>query len=115
MSIKLIVLGAIIFMSANLKAQNNSPDNQAVQLAHKIAKKIKDSLDLSAQQRQQIYQVNMNLHDQKQTVWQNSPQDSLQVRVQRIEKTRDMLYMPILGTEKYQLYLQKKKTLVGNN
>ena len=114
MRIKLLLFIPVIFFSIGIRAQNGD-NNHAIQLAHRIAKKMKDTLDLSAQQRQQIYQANMNLHDQKQAARQNSPQDSLQVRIQRIEKTRDMLYMPILGNEKYQLYLLKKRNLISNN
>jgi hypothetical protein len=112
---KLIVLFGITLVAAfSLHAQTNAP--AAVQLSHKIAKKMKDTLDLSAQQRQQIYQVNMQLHNEKQAVrQQNPPPDSLTVRIQRVERRRDSLYLPILGNEKYQLYLQKKRNLVSNN
>ena len=110
----LILIGILIILTSVLKAQ--SGNDQAAQLSHKIAKKMRDSLDLSAQQRQQIYEVNMSLHEQKQLVrQQNPPADSLQPRIQRIEKSRDVRYRPILGEEKYQLYLQKKRNLVNNN
>ena len=103
----------LIFKVSNAQSNTNP---QAVQLAHKIAKKMKDSLDLSAQQRQQIYEVNMNLQNQKQDVrLQNPPRDSLIARIQRIETTRDGLYRPIIGEEKFTLYLQKKTNLVNNN
>jgi len=107
---------ALLAFSDVIAQQDNSNNGEAVVLAQRIAKKMKDTLSLTGQQRQQIYQVNMSLHDQKQTIrQQNPPQDSLQVRIQRVEQTRDSLYMPILGNEKYQLYLQKKRNLVSNN
>jgi len=115
MKLFLSVLLLLAFESSNAQ-QSNSNNNQAVVLAQKMAKKMKDSLELSAQQRQQLYQVNMNLNDQKQAIRQQNPSpDSLQVKIQKVERTRDSLYLPILGTEKYQLYLQKKKNLISNN
>jgi hypothetical protein len=112
---KLIVLFGIILVAENgLFSQTNSA--AATQLSHRIAKKMKDTLDLTAQQRQQVFQVNMQLHNQKQAVrQQNPPPDSLTVRIQRVERRRDSLYLPILGNQKYQLYLQKKRNLVSNN
>jgi hypothetical protein len=111
---QIILFGIALTMAFSLDAQTNAP--AAVQLSHKIAKKMKDTLDLSAQQRQDIYQVNMNLHNQKQAIrQQNPPPDSLSARIQRVEKTRDSLYLPIIGQAKYQLYLQKKRNLISNN
>lgn len=108
-----VFFSLILLAVLKSQAQNTSPE--AVQLSHKIAKKMKDSLELSAQQRQKVYEVNMSLHEQKQAVRQQSPADSLQPRIQRIERTRDSLYRPVLGEEKYQLYLQKKRRLINNN
>lgn len=111
----IILFGLIVLVLLEIQAQSN--DNaEALNLSHRIAKKIKDSLDLSALQRQEIYQVNMDLYNQKQAIrLQNPPVDSLQPRIQRIENKRDALYLPIIGNEKYQLYLQKKGNLVNNN
>lgn len=109
-----LFIGVTLFACTRVIAQANN--SEAVQLAHKIAKKMKDTLNLAAQQRQQVYQVNMNIHNQKMAIrQQNPPADSLTVWIQREERKRDSLYLPILGQEKYQLYLQKKKNLVNNN
>jgi len=115
MKMAFLILG--IFLSMGISAQNApAENNHAVQLAHLIAKKMKDTLGLSAQQRQQVYQVNKNLSDQKQALrQQNLPADSLRVEIQRVEKTRDSLYLPILGNEKYQSYLERKRNLINNN
>jgi hypothetical protein len=115
---KQIISTILLFFSfllvQNSKAQTNSA--QANLVAQKIAKKIKDTLGLTAQQRNQLFQVNMDLNNQKQQVRQQTTiQDSLVARFQRIENKRDTLYFPILGAEKYQLYLQKKRNLVNNN
>lgn len=111
----LLLLTFFVFGDTNAQ-QGNPNDGHAVVLAQKIAKKMKDTLDLSAQQRQQLYDVNMNLHNQKQDAWLGNPSmDSLTARIQRIEKTRDSLYRPIIGEAKYQAYLQKKQNIVNND
>lgn len=115
MKITFLILG--IFFSATVPAQNESSANShSIQLAHRIAKKMKDTLALSAQQRQQVYQVNITLSDQKHALRQQDLiANSLRVQIQRVERTRDSLYLPILGNEKYQLYLEKKRNLINNN
>ena len=115
---KLLISTALLFFSFLLakigKTQTNSPQSNLI--AQKIAKKIKDTLGLTPQQRNQVFQINMDLNNQKQQVRQQTTiQDSLVARFQRIENKRDTLYFPILGAEKYQLYLQKKRYLVNNN
>lgn len=105
---------AVIFTGfmINAKAQSNAPQ----QVAHKIAKKMKDSLDLTSQQRHQVFQVNMQLHNEKTAVRsQYAGADSLGYYIQQVENKRDSLYLPVLGPDKYQLYLQKKRNLVNNN
>jgi len=112
--ISTILLFFSFLLAQNGKTQSNSPQSNLV--AQKIAKKIKDTLGLTPQQRNQVFQINMDLNNQKQQVRQETTiQDSLIIRIQRIENKRDTLYFPILGTEKYQLYLQKKRNLVNNN
>ena len=82
----------------------------------KIADKMKDSLMLTASQRQQIYSVNVQLHEQKMVIRsQYIGVDSLRIMIQRVENQRDSLYQQILPTEKYLLYKEKKKNLVNNN
>ena len=108
----LLLSGFLLGQHGN--AQTNSPQSNLV--AQKIAKKMKDTLGLSSHQRNQVFQINMDLNNQKQEVRQQTNiQDSLIARVQRIENKRDTLYFPVLGIGKYQLYLQKKKNLVNNN
>lgn len=106
-------IGFFLFGVA-VKAQQ--PDPRAVFISHKIAKKMADSLRLTAEQRVQIHQVNMQLHDQKELIRQQTTiPDSLEVRFQRIEDTRDSLYLPVIGAGKFPVYLEKKKSLVTNN
>jgi hypothetical protein len=104
-----------IAIGLNAFAQNtNGP---AVQLAQKIAQKMKDSLDLTGDQKNSIYDVNMNLHNQKQTARTanaGNPQ-LMTTAIQNIEKTRDSLYQPILTVPQYDLYKQKKRNLVSSN
>jgi hypothetical protein len=103
---------------ANNNGNNNSiADYNGAQLANKLAKKMKDTLDLSSQQRQQIKTINLQLHNQKMALRnQYTGQDSvLRVKTQQVENTRDSLYKPILGTQKYTLYRQKKINLLRMN
>jgi capsular polysaccharide biosynthesis protein len=110
---KIILFAVITIFTINVKSQ---PANAAEQLADKIAKKMKDTLNLTGQQKHQIYDVNMSLHNQKQAArLLYTSHDSLTRAIQHIERTRDSLYLPILGQEKYQLYLPKKRNLVNNN
>jgi hypothetical protein len=108
-----------LLLSGFLFGQHGQTQTTTVQsnlVAQKIAKKMKDTLGLSSQQRSQVFQINMNLNDQKHRVRQQIIiQDSLCARIQGIENKRDTLYFPILGTEKYLLYQQKKRNLVNNN
>jgi hypothetical protein len=87
------------------------------QLASKISQKMKDSLLLTEVQRQSIYQINLELHNQKSSVWQqyNGSDSLLRLNLQLIENKRDSLYMPVLTEEQQVLYKQKKKSLVNNN
>jgi maltose-binding protein MalE len=88
----------------------------AEQLAEKVAQKMKDSLSLSSSQKQQLYNINMQLHSNKLVVRQQyAGSDSLVIKVQIVENTRDSLYRPVLTQQQYDLYRQKKKTLVSNN
>lgn len=110
---KAIIIFSLIlfFASTSGKAQP-----KADSLAQKIAKKMKDSLDLTGNQRNQIYDMNMNLHYQKAAVRQQyTNPDSLRRYIQRVENKRDSLYRTILPENKYQLYKQKKRNLVSAN
>jgi hypothetical protein len=111
----LILITSLIF-SLNSIAQNG-PNGNAVQIAQKIAKKMKDTLSLTGNQKNKIYDVNMQLHSQKQTARNETPNNPtlLATKIQTIEKTRDSLYKPILKPDEYIVYKQKKKNLVNNN
>ena len=107
---KIFILIALLFASMSLSAQTAGE-----QLATKIAQKMKDTLSLTEQQYNQIYGINMQLHQQKQQMFGQYKGDSLRLQLQRIESTRDTLYSAALSAEKYQLYKQKKINLVNNN
>lgn len=107
--IKMLFL--LVLLAGKLHAQT-----PAEQLSLKIAQKMKDTLSLTEQQKNQLYATNMAIHHQKMLVrQQHTITDSIRVRTQKIENTRDSLYRPILTEPKYQLYLQKKKQLISNN
>lgn len=106
-TLTLLLLAIIHVLSAQSPAET---------MAQKIAVKMKDSLLLTETQQQNIYNINLQLHQLKAQAWQQySNRDSLRVVVQRIENTRDSLYHGVLPAEKYTLYLQKKRVLVSNN
>jgi hypothetical protein len=89
----------------------------AVELAQKIANKMKDSLGLTAQQQAGIYQINLQLHGQKQQARQQHAGNPTQLGpvLQTIEQTRDSLYRPLLLPQEFVVYKQKKRNLVTNN
>lgn len=101
----------VLFFKSELNAQSDISS----QLSARIADRLKDTLTLTTVQRDSIYQVNQKLALQKATVRQTVTGDSLRVRIQKIENTRDSLYKPILGDEKYLRYKSKKVTLLNNN
>jgi uncharacterized sporulation protein YeaH/YhbH (DUF444 family) len=107
-----ILIPLLLLVTGFLQAQQTP----SVQLAQRIAQKMKDTLTLTNPQRNQIFQINMQLHDRKQEVRQQTTnQDTLRIKFQRIERKRDSLYHTIMSDSKYQLYLQKKRNLVNNN
>ncbi|HKO82678.1 MAG TPA: hypothetical protein VJU78_19865 [Chitinophagaceae bacterium] len=97
----------------NVKAQKTAV---AAAVADKIARKMADTLNLTNQQKQQVYDINLRLHDRKMAMRQlHSNNPSLEMYLQRIENTRDSLYQTVLSEEKYLRYRQKKPNLVNNN
>ncbi len=85
-------------------------------VAFNISVKMKDSLSLTDDQRQQVFHVNLQINQQKSNTWKtHSNSDSLHLKLQLIENTRDSLYVPILNNYQYELYLIKKKNLVRAN
>jgi archaellum component FlaG (FlaF/FlaG flagellin family) len=112
---KIIITIVVCFLCQQIKAQ--AANAAATQLANHIAQKMKDTLNLTQAQRNQVYDVNLLLHNQKQqarTQNTGTPQQ-LTLQIQNIEKTRDSLYQPILTAPQYELYRQKKRNLVTNN
>ncbi|MFT3824230.1 MAG: hypothetical protein QM731_09930 [Chitinophagaceae bacterium] len=110
---KTIFTLVFIISSLMLKAQQNP----AEQLAQKIAQKMKDSLSLSTTQQQDLYTINLQLHQQKLTArsQNNGNLNAITVAIQHIENTRDSLYKPVLTAEQFTQYRQKKLNLLNNN
>jgi hypothetical protein len=82
-----------------------------------LATRMKDSLLLTTGQKDSIYTVNLQLNNLRTAAreqYQQQP-DSLQHRLQQIEYSRDPLYRPILGVEKFLLYKSKKRALLTAN
>ena len=106
---KYIILVFALFFSVESISQ--SP---AEQVASKVADKLKDSLNLSSEQRSQLYDANLSMSNQKMALRsQYNQPDSLRFYFQKIENTRDSLYRPILGEEKFLLYKEKKGNLIN--
>jgi hypothetical protein len=109
----LLLLVSAFFGKEHVSAQSSIQ----TALAERIAGRLKDSLSLSGAQKDSIYAINMLIANQKnalRSTYQSDP-DALQFHTQRVEHTRDSLYRPVLGEEKYLLYRQKKNNLVNNN
>jgi competence transcription factor ComK len=110
---KLIILFSTVFFFAG---KINAQQSEAIELAQRIAQKMKDTLDLTEAQHSRIFQINIQLHTSKQNLRQQIVNtDTLRVRFQQVERSRDSLYRTVLPDEKYKLYLQKKRTLVSSN
>ena len=110
---KNIISALLIFIVANTSIKAQTP---AEQLADRIAGKMKDSLSLTNQQKDQLYSINMQLNESKTTVRQlYNNTDSLVLKLQQVENTRDSLYGSVLTSQQFILYKQKKRKLVNNN
>lgn len=106
---------SILFFSA-LVAKTQTATENGERLAHKIANRMKDSLDLTPQQRNAIFQINRDIHSEKQAAIQQYGNTAETGRaLQRIENKRDSLYRTVLTEEKYLLYRSKKANLVNAN
>ncbi len=109
-----IVLVTVLFLLIGMASKAQSAT--AIQIADKIARRMKDSLSLTEQQKDSINSLNILLSNKKaQLRKQYTDIDSLQVHFQRVERLRDTLYKTILGDEKYLMYKKKKRYLVSNN
>lgn len=108
----LIVTIFFLLIAVISKAQSAA----AMQVAEKIAQRMKDSLLLTDQQKDSIYSLNILLSNKKaQLRRQYTNMDSLEHHFQLVESSRDSLYRIVLGEEKYQLYKTRKRNLVKSN
>jgi hypothetical protein len=64
---KVYLIAALLFCAA---FQSNAQNGNAEFIADKIAIKLKDSLQLSNEQKSQLYDINMQLHNQKMNIRQ---------------------------------------------
>lgn len=110
---KFKILIVLIYLISNQAfAQNAS----SVNVSLRIAQKMKDTLQLSNIQFNNIKQINIAIANNKSLIRsQVSTRDSIMLATQRVENTRDSLYGTVLTNEQKLLYLQKKRTLVSNN
>lgn len=106
-----LILGSVLTINAY------SQQNPVEIYASKISTRMKDTLSLTDSQRQKIYTLSKELGEQQKNVWLQYPSsDSLvQRHIQQLENSRDDLYRPVLGEEKYLLYREKKRMLLNNN
>jgi hypothetical protein len=108
----ILILFIVIVLNKQLFAQHTAGE----QIADKIAQKMKDTLSLSKSQKTQIYNINMQLNNSKSVARQtNTNIDTISIKIQKIENTRDSFYRLILSNKQYDLYRQKKRNLINNN
>jgi hypothetical protein len=110
---KLICIIFVALFSVPCMAQQPT---MAEQLSARIARKIRDTLQLSAEQQEQLYQINMLLHQRKMDARRQHPSPAEAAPyIQIIENSRDSLYRQVIPADRYGLYQQKKTKLVSNN
>lgn len=98
-----------------LIGKSYSQTSAAQQLAQLFADRMRDSLQLTEQQRNAIFTTNMLLHSQKQAIRREySDTDSLQIKTQKVESMRDSLYKKILQPDQYQRYKERKRFIIRN-
>jgi hypothetical protein len=107
---KIVIVVLFLVITRSAGAQSVSAETLAV----KIADKMRDTLGLTQDTRDSLYQVNKLLQTQKFDIRQRySNPDSVQIHTQRVESTRDSLYYPLLSRQQYELYRQKKAVLIS--
>jgi ABC-type transport system involved in multi-copper enzyme maturation permease subunit len=107
---KIFLFLMIIVFVSTAQAQNSVIE----QVASKMAQRMSDSLGLNSRQKNQLYDVNLNLNNQKLAAKQQyANTDSLYRFLRVIENKRDSLYRPILTEQQFSLYIQKKRSLLG--
>jgi len=122
---KIFIVFPLVISSFILRAQVASVGASS----NRIAQNLKDTLSLSNEQAKQIYEVNMKIYQQKQELRQKYKisefartdkqskfisSDSLGIYMYKLEMRRDSLYKLILAPDKYQLYQQKKVTVINS-
>ncbi|HSU28158.1 MAG TPA: hypothetical protein VLJ68_07240 [Chitinophagaceae bacterium] len=110
--IRILIIGVVMLLPGVVYSQ----DSTAIRLADHIAGKMKDSLSLTNDQRNQVYNINMYIHNQKTSARQlYANPDTLRYRMQRIENERDSLYRGVIPDSTFLIYRQKKRFLISAN
>lgn len=113
---KIVLFLMLVFIGLKSTAQSNNQIDNGERLAKKMAQRMKDSLNLTGNQMNQLVRINLSIHNQKKHVMQSGiGRDSIRKQLQMIENTRDSLYREIIPAEKYNNYRSKKKGLINNN
>ena len=113
---RLPIIFALIFITGYSAVAQDNPNPLAENLAKKIADKMKDSLALTEQQRNSIFDINMQIHNQKMEKRKQYANDPLLGnQLQKVENTRDSLYRAVLPEDKFILYKKKRTNIVNNN
>lgn len=87
----------------------------AEELLQRQALRMKDSLQLDTSLHRKVVDINRWLQQEKQQARQQYKEvDLLTQAFQRIENKRDSLYKAVLPLQKYEIYKQKKSTLINN-
>lgn len=112
---KLLVIFALVLVTGyNAVGQVNNGNSVAENLAKKIADKMKDTLALTEQQRNSIFEINMQIHNRKMEKRKQYANDPLMGnQLQRVENTRDSLYRNVLPEDKFILYKKKKPNMMN--
>jgi uncharacterized protein YxjI len=105
----------VVFLFVMIALKSSGQSNSEMQ-ASGIATRMRDTLQLTDSQHARIYRINMDIIQQKSSLRiQYASNDSLRIKIQQVENTRDGLYSVILSNDKYLLYLQKKRFLLNGN
>jgi hypothetical protein len=107
----------VIILSSLFSVSAAAQQDIKASIAGKIAQRMKDTLDLDLAQKEQLYDINISLANQKAALRSSFAvgSDSLRIKTQRVENGRDSLYRVVLTESQYLLYQQKKRNLVTNN
>jgi hypothetical protein len=116
-NMKRIIFLVLLNMAFTKLVQAQQPQQSPmVQYANKVADRMKDSLQLTPDQRNKVYKLNIQLSIQKmQARQQSGNRDSVGRSLQRITNTQDSLYSVILNKEQFERYKIKKGQLLNNN